>query len=495
MTSAPSRQAIVVALSYTMLLLVGAATFVDPDVWHLMALARDALARGHLPLRDVFAYTPTVVPVVQHEWGSGFLLYALGTSGGVVALQAARGALIALIAIGAVRVARLRGATPGTLAALAVPAIVMSWIALTALRPQLLTLALLSVWLGCIESDRRGGRRWIAAVLVAHVVWLNLHAGFVVGMGFLALHAGEQAMRRRPFLHVVAILVVMFVLVGCNPYGSAYYEYLGHALTMPRPLIGEWKPIWSAHPVGFGVYTASVLIALAALLRGRRFATPGWPILATAAFLAARHERHVSIYALVWFAYVPAMVAALPIGARLQRRWDAPATPAVWASGAVLLTLATTAFVANRPWRLTVPGTTRNGAPMPYPVGPVRHLEEHRVRANVLVPFGVGAYVSWMRAPEIKVSLDSRYEVAYPPALLADHVAFFAAGPRWRELLERYPTDLVLVPRAAPVVALLRTETTWSIVYEDDAYLLFARPGLELPTRDRRGEHLVGTFP
>ena len=46
-------------------------TFLDPDMLHGMALIRESLRIGHLPLADGFAYTPTVYPVVHHEWAAG----------------------------------------------------------------------------------------------------------------------------------------------------------------------------------------------------------------------------------------------------------------------------------------------------------------------------------------------------------------------------------------------------------------------------------------
>jgi hypothetical protein len=62
-------------------------------------------------------------------------------------------------------------------------------------------------------------------------------------------------------------------------------------------------------------------------------------------------------------------------------------------------------------------------------------------------------------------------------------------------MLERYPHDLVLVERAMPVAPLMRTQAAWTLVYEDDSFLVFARPGLALPYADRRGQRIVGSFP
>jgi hypothetical protein len=489
------RRAWIVSIAAALLLLSGAATFVDPDVWHLMALARESLALGHIPLRDPFSYTSTVLPMVQHEWGSGMLLYFLATHGGTVSLQLARAFVIAGLAVGTVRLAMLRGATPATLATLSAPAIVMSWIGLTALRPQLLTLGFLCASLHMIERDRRGARDWMLPALVAHVLWLNLHAGFVVGMAFWSLHALEQAARRRPYRHVLGVLATMVALVAVNPYGLAYYAYLAEALRMPRPDIGEWRPIWQAHSIGLAVYIVSVAIAAAAISANGLRRSPGWPILVAATYLAWSHERHISIHALVWFAYVPGLVATTPAGLRLRDLWGKPRSPVTQAIGLVAIGVPLALFLSQRPWRLTVPGSTPDGAPGPYPVGPVDYLAAQEVRANVLVPFGAGAFVSWKLYPQIKVSLDSRYEVAFEPELLTEHIDFFDAKEGWRQFLARYPTELVLASAGAPVVRALATQTAWTIVYRDDAFTLFARPGLALPTLDRREHRIVGTFP
>jgi hypothetical protein len=46
-----------------------------------------------------------------------------------------------------------------------------------------------------------------------------------------------------------------------------------------------------------------------------------------------------------------------------------------------------------------------------------------------------------------------------------------------------------------PVAPLMRALPGWSLIYEDDAFLLFARSGLALPYVDRRGQDIVGVFP
>src|ERR1700756_5165965 len=52
-----------------------AYNFVDIDLWHQMALIRESLAGGHLLKTDPFAYTPTLQPWIDHEWGAGAVAF------------------------------------------------------------------------------------------------------------------------------------------------------------------------------------------------------------------------------------------------------------------------------------------------------------------------------------------------------------------------------------------------------------------------------------
>jgi hypothetical protein len=115
------------------------------------------------------------------------------------------------------------------------------------------------------------------------------------------------------------------------------------------------------------------------------------------------------------------------------------------------------------------------------------------VKANVMTPFTLGGYVSWECYPRVKVSIDGRYEVAYPPALLGELIDCYAGRGDWMKTLERYPTDIVLIHDPSPLRTLLPQRTKWDCIYRDDAYSLWARPGLTLPHEDHRGERIAGT--
>jgi hypothetical protein len=80
---------------------------------------------------------------------------------------------------------------------------------------------------------------------------------------------------------------------------------------------------------------------------------------------------------------------------------------------------------------------------------------------------------------------------------------FYASQRNWRQILQRYPPDVVFVPRSSPLEELLeQTDTTdsatpWRLVYRDDGFSLYARPDLSpsLPVVDRTGQPIAVQFP
>src|SRR5579871_4329032 len=54
-----------------------APCYVDGDVYHQMSLAREIVQERAVPWQDHFAFTPTVYPVVHHEWGAGLIVLGL----------------------------------------------------------------------------------------------------------------------------------------------------------------------------------------------------------------------------------------------------------------------------------------------------------------------------------------------------------------------------------------------------------------------------------
>jgi hypothetical protein len=479
------------------LLFVAAASgenFVDPDAFHLMALFREALRLGWIPLRDRFAYTPTVFPCVQHEWGTGALLYLSTSAFGAAGLLACKFALVLGLAIALHRLQRRAGTPVEVLAPMAPIGIVLVATGFSTVRAQMFTLLGVVLLLLALERDRRGERAWILPWLGVHAVWLNFHAGFAAGFLLFALHVLEQRLRGAPVRHLLRTLLAMAALVLANPYGWRYVPALVHGLALDRSIVTEWDPVWRETPAVIAVFAGSILLVGYSLLRAGWKGTPGILLVLASAVAAILHQRHVSIYAVAWLGLVPKWTVGTPLGLSLER-WGSARSAIAGAIAAIVALVGVWAIATSEPWRLRVPANLEDAGRLAYPAGAVRYLEENGFRGNVMVPFTVGGFVSWKLHPRVLVSCDGRFEVAYPPRSAEENHDFYAAGDGWRTTLARDPTDAVLAPSGSAVAKALASASDWVLDYRDDVFLVFARPRSGLAAVDRRGEHIEADFP
>ena len=474
--------------------------FFDPDGYHQMALFREWLWTGALPHVDTFAFTHTIVPAVQHEWGAGAVLYFLATKLGAGGVMVARWLISAAVVVFAVRAARRR-ATPVVVAFCAPAAALLAALAFTTIRAGLYTMLFLAVVLGEIDRDRDqpAPRRLLAIWLPVVAVWINLHGGWIVGVIALGLHAVEQRVRRRKIGHLLVGLAAVPVLMALTPYGGDYFTGWWRSVTFPRAAVAEWAPLaHSAYVPGLAAFGLAVLLAVYAVARRGVRACPGLPFLLATAFAAWQHERHVALFAMAWFCTVPGWLAATPLGALLdgavaRRRVALVVTVASLAAGLGLCAVA----LPRHPFTLRVPaqGSDLETSPVVYPAGAVAYLGGVGFRGKLVTSFLNGGYVMWKLHPAARISFDGRYEVAYAAEVMDEDRLLHRAGPGWQDLLARYTPDAVLVRRDENLARALPGTSGLARVYRDDAYEVWARPDRRLPPRDVTGAPVPVTFP
>ena len=472
---------------------------VHHDIWHQMALLRESTRAGHLLTSDPFSYAATLSESMQHEWGAGALALMLVIAGGSAALMFLKFALMIPVVVTTwLQARRFPTVWPAACALGCLAAAMVSYSNMPVCA-QTYSVALFSILLWCLSLDHAGGRLWMALFLPLFVVWVNLHGGFAVGLLVLAAYGIEQALRRRPWVHIAAYLPLLVACVAFNPYGVKFYANILLGLTMQRPIITEWKPFWAFTSLTADgvVFVASLLVAAYAFWKvgPRRF--EGALVLALLAVATIKAEKVIPLYALAWFSVMLGAARFVPL-ARAATRLSR-AEPGTILVVLVTLVVVSGSFLAgSRFWQLRVPGIDPQARfSNVYPVGPVEYLRTSAFRGNVMTPFDQGAFVSWKLYPAVKVGCDSRYEVAYDPRWVEEVHSMYVdpANTRWAATLVRYPTDLVLVDRLLPLAQKLSSAGGWQRVYRDDMWELYARPGLSLPQRDRSGEMIEGTLP
>ncbi|MDH3346625.1 MAG: hypothetical protein OEM02_00795 [Desulfobulbaceae bacterium] len=493
--------------------LISRTSVVDLDLFHEMALFREALQLGRLPDHDLYSYIPTVFPVIHHEWGTGAFIYLLTVKLGLggFGLMTLKFFLTFFIVINCYRFALQQGSDNFIYVYCAFFSVVLGWIGFTTIRAQLFTLCLLLVLLFIIERDRKNETWTLWWLVPLFILWINLHGGFVVGIGLVVLYILERFiihwLNGNNFyksLYEVKkhLLVLLVICIGLqvNPYGSDYFPYLWEAITLDRTdLIKEWRPLWTLPPLTFLVYCGAVLLTILPFWYKRYIEVPGLVLVMVTAIAGLLHFRHLSLFALLFLCYVPAYLRGTPVGYAIRN---------IFSENSNILTMlyivVTILFggysVSNQFWKLKVPTdmASHEKSLWVYPVGAVNYLKEQNFTGNLMTPYNMGAYVSWKMYPKVKVSMDSRFEVAYTYEAVVENGLFYEGVSFWYEISKRYNTDGLLVPNWSKVKQIIDEEPkSWKLIYSDGAYSVYMAKNIAMnyPVTQLGNKTSIGTFP
>jgi hypothetical protein len=413
----------------------------DGDLWAKLAIGESVWKTGHILRHDVYAFTPTLPEYIDHECGAGVVFYDLLQWFGPASLIVLRILLALGLLAAAACAGRRQGCSVTVLLLLAVPAaasILTGYIPVV--RSHAFTFFLFAVTLFCVEELRRGAR-WPAVVLpLLTLAGTNLHGGFVVALGvvFFYCAVGWFAGKNRALMAFTAVACAAVTLI--NPYGLEFWRYLIPALLHPRSRIAEFRPppllAWDDF-WGFRlVFVVAVIAVAVGWRRVSRANFPGLTVLAGTALMGWHSRRHGPFLGAAALAFAgPYAEAALKApAARLKFN------PLL---GVGILYVGIAFFVAVK----FLPGASLQ--PL-APVGedPVREadiLALAGARGNLATPFAWGSYLSWRLYPNIKISMDGRYETAYPESTFALNNDFFDHRGDWFGLCRQYKVDYVIL--------------------------------------------------
>jgi hypothetical protein len=463
-----------------------ATTWVTNDLWGFLAFGRLFWETGRFPYQDVFAYTPTLNPWVYHEWLTGVLFYPLYQWGGGAGLQVLKYVLGLAALFLAYLSARLQrpNASLTFIVFLAIsPFITLGY---SPVRAQVFTYFFFALTLYVLEGARQRAR-WRGLLLLPPVMtlWANFHGGFVAGLGLMGIYTLGEALNRQPYRAYGLTLAGSALATLINPYGLEYWIYLHRAITMPRPFVFEWAPLHTSYQVGLipGLHVALILCliifvaALAGVTRWRDYT--GWLTVAVTTYMCLKHVRHLMFFLLALGLYGPLLLTRyasrlgpspwLPgLGSRLKSQ----IFPLICTGLALFFA---SLFLQARPLCLVTPDY-RDGKGF-YPVGAVEYLKKQQLSGKVLTDFNWGQYLLWHLYPAYRVAFDGRYETVYPREVEEAYALFIDGLPGWRNFLEKYPPDLILIARNSRPYPLLKADPGWREIYADPGSVLLARRG------------------
>ena len=359
-------------------------------------------------------------------------------------------------------------------------------------RPQVFSVLLFALMLWLIaRAERRDSMTLLIAVPLMMIAWVNLHGGWIVGVGTLGFWIATRITFKRPSSRRVALLALVGV-AAClatvvNPYGLDMWRFLADTVRVERPMISDWQPTFTL-PVGFAaLWLIPAGVAVVAVVRGRdRIDWMNAALVACLGVAALRVSRLDAFFAL-------ATVFLLgPLLSRAPEAGTSRSTPAASTAG-WRLTLVTVLVVimAAGVWQLP---RIRVGPGSPEP-GAAQYIHDQRLEGRMLTWFNWGEYAIWHLSPRIRVSIDGRRETVYTNEVLARHLAFYSGMPGAENYADVIGADYIWLPRELPVVQTLLARG-WYGAFEGPVSIVLTRvePAERVGSTSASGSRIFPSF-
>jgi hypothetical protein len=474
----------------------------DGDIyWHLAA-GRQMVQQYALPRIDQFTVSASGRPWIDVHWLFQLGAFALYAVSGFVGLAVAKAAWLAA---GALLLTWLAERSAGLRAGLLCAVMVLGGLILdrhlVPLRPGLLTMGFLAVFLFALEELRRapGRSQWPLVVLpLVQVIWCNVQGLAPLGLGLLAVYLGgvwlsSRGLRRWPFLPEdrAALRPLLIVLLTCS-LASLVTPYGLQAVLLPLRLLARITP-------GQGnVFSSAIAENIPPFVLERTAPELVWHFkwvlgLLALMFAVARprlHLAHLAVFfgflglalmanrnlPLFYWVAPPMVVLALASDPTPVFRWRWLRTP--WPGRLLAAFLLCQGGLAA--WLQAREPAVGRPTAFHFPSESARWLLEHQVQGPVFAADQHGGYLSFV-APELKPYIDTRL-VLHTSEEYADYLALLEQPERFDGLAEREGFRAVVLPTTHPdrylgLIGHLAHSTPWHLVFTDGYEVLFLREG------------------
>jgi hypothetical protein len=455
---------------------------VDTDTWWHLRSGETILTDGFIRA-DSFSHTLNGAPWVNHSWGAQIILYTLwqaaGMTGLVIYMAGLATAGMAFIYAMSAGSTYMRAFT----IILGAAAAAVFW----SPRPQMLSFLLSAVvlYLLFLYVYRKVDRIWLLPPIMA--LWGNLHAGFAIGFIFMGavivgeglnrlLNPAKAALTWRAIGRLVVIALISVAALLINPVGANIllvpFETVG--IGALRNFIQEWNsPNFQGRETWAFIGLLLALLAAVGVAR-RRLNWTEFLLIGGTTFMALLAGRNIAVF----------VVPAVPIltffldDIMRERGWLI--TPVRRISGrmafvnALLIGVVLLAAVVKTA-SVVLPRTVDEVMRASLPVDAVAALRADLPPGAMFNSYNWGGYLIYALR-EKPVFVDGRTDL-YGDAVLTRYLNTAIGGDGWRETLDEYDIQLVVMETASGLARRLRDEPDWRAFYSDEVASVFVRAG------------------
>jgi len=481
--------------------LSGLKTISEFDLGWQLATGRWIIQNHRIPSTEVLSYTATSQPWI-YPVGAELIFYALFLIGGYSLLSWMTA--VACAGVTALLLCR-RSWISLFLATLAVPVIASRVTA----RAEMFTVVLFAATLALLwrHHESGNGKLWLLPLLM--LSWVNLHPGFVAGLGLLGAYMLLEVFdlfwpdRRSPALarlrQAWPWLAATVVTTLANPWGWRVFQIVARqqaAMDAHSQMILEWAPIpvnWPHIAAGlssldsdrFYALLCVVIVAVPIALWRRQFGAA--ILMAAAAVPPLQHMRFSGLFSIVTVIVGSAVLA--PVVENLGSKFPAHLCPAFSALTALLLAavviVSAARIVSNHVYfsgtNLESFGT---GLSWWFPERAAAFIEQQQLPGRIFNSTEEGGHLSFRLGPKYLDYVDSR-DIPFGTELLVRDSRLRALppdSPQWKDEADRNDINVIVLPigrfqalQFFPMLKRFCDSDLWRPIYLDEVSVVFLR--------------------
>jgi hypothetical protein len=458
--------------------------------WHLKT-GEYIVTQGALPDGDVFSYTRPGQPwvLVLHEWLFEVLLYGMFTWLGPLGVKLLT-ATLSMTALGITYALLRRLAVSPSIAFALLLALFIPLSPGISPRPQLVTFVFFASFLYVLLSYKYfQTSRYLLALPLLMVVWVNAHGGYMLGLALAGLFVacewanywilGERDGEQKQRLVRLTLVVVATVLASAvNPgfLGHWLYPFQVMGLEATRQ-ISEWRSP-AFHDWGTRGYLMLVLAFFASYTYTAR--KPDFTELIIPAFLMVLGFiaiRHIPLAALTLPPFIAIALSRGPATglstlwqrmglARFYKRWIGGGKQL--GNGEYLLNwlLLLAIAIGLSLYYPIYHADDDDEANASLPVKAAEFVANAGITGHMFNTYHFGGYLIYRFYPAQKVFIDGRADM-YGDAFFNEYQEIFGVTPGWKKTFDKYQIDYVIIGRDAPLRQLLQARGDFRLVYDD----------------------------
>jgi len=456
----------------------------DPDFWWHLRAGQLILASKALIATDPFTYTVASHHWTMHEWLTEVLFAVMHQAGGLGLIVLVLSVLTWFGIVWILLRARLRRPNLFVLGIGVLLAVVAGY-PIWGPRAQMITFAFSCLVLLLVERHLERGGRLIWLLVPLFMLWSNLHSGFIIGLGFIAVVVaaeliggrlrfadGAPASRVRT-LGVVLILSAAVAMINPNGPAILVYAFQTQGSAAQQSLILEWHSP-DFHDWQVWAFELMLLSTVALIVANRRIRARDAALVVVTIALALQSVRHIALFVAavtpIWIDQASMLVRRRRRPAR-PRRAVAPLAFRATTFVTVILLVAVV-YVGGR---LVPDMRTQENAlayAQQYPVCAARWLAAAPQPLRIFNQYGEGGYLAYRLSAQ-----GDRVFIFGDAALMGDSMLrtygdVEGVQPEWESVIEESGTDLVLFDTGTPLANILEA-SGWIKVYQDPMSVAF----------------------